>query len=212
MSPEVTWDPSAGEAFVSRNGAAIDAPTEQLELPVETASEPEPVPTDDSEESAPSPEETTEEKEPQGFNRQQVGAINHWKERGYDMESVLSWVDGGEETPISDCAYQLAAEKFGSDDPKEMGKAIGVLAAVHSNQKAFDYEVPETLESLPDHVEQNLVTQLGGEFASEVVNLNHRVQTGEMTYAEAQAYVFSKPDLLNKMMHAADKDWLRFSI
>ena len=46
MSPEVTWDPSAGEAFVSRDGASLEVPTEQLDLPVEPADESEPTPTD----------------------------------------------------------------------------------------------------------------------------------------------------------------------
>lgn len=205
---EVTFDPAEGGAFESRNGRPLDGnvevvqPDEQPEE-IEQPDELE-LPTEDEH------QEPLEEQQT-GFTPNQQGAIDFWNERGYDMQSVLGWVDG-ETSAISDAAYELAAEKFGGSNPEEQGRILGTLAMVHRNQEAFDYEAPEELESLPDHVEQKLVDEMGGEFASAAVNLNYKVVSGEMTYAEAQRYVFDNPALLQQFIEAADKGLLRFSI
>ena len=97
--PEVTWDPEAGDAFVSHNGAPIEeAPApieEQLELPVAESVD-EPV------------EETPEEQEESPYSPTQQAVITKLTAAGMDVKAAFDWADSEESTLTKDTYDRLA--------------------------------------------------------------------------------------------------------
>ena len=190
MSPEVTYDPQAGEAFVSHNGAPIEeAPTppideeitEQQELPFEETLE-----SDDLEE------------EESSYTPNQQVAINKLTSMGMDVEAAFAWADSDEST-LSDDTYNRLADALGDSDPSVVELSALALGFAKSNP---DWIASEC-ESFSQTQEQALVDCVGGEHTSTIVNLGYKISSGEIDVSDAYKQVAQQPELRNAFIKAA---------
>ena len=201
--PEVTFDPQAGEAFVSVNGQPLEASPE-----VDPPSSYEP-----HEESAPSPIYEEEEvgatyEEPEqddldGFNDVQRAAIEGWTERGIDALGALEWA-ASDDSPLNDETFGRISQLVQDEDPEVVSAAMGVLTLVQQRPDAFDLADDYVGTEWSQEQEHQLVDCVGGEYASEIINLNYRINSGEITRGEAFRYVASNPELQNAYLAAAN--------
>ena len=90
------------------------------------------------------------------------------------------------------------------EDPAVVGVAMGALALAQQRPDVFDLADENVGTEWSQEQEHELVDCVGGTAASEIINLNYRINSGEITRAEAFRYVASNPELQNAYLQAAN--------
>ena len=203
---EVTFDSSSGEAFASKNGQPIEAvePVNQP-LPQEdynntpdgvVESIADQVDSDEFDDDAEELEETD-------FSPTQQAVINKLGQMGLDVPSAFEWADSDDCT-LDAGTYDRLANAITSDDPMlvELGALAVSFAKNYPDSVADDSEQ----QSFSQEQEHQLVDEIGGENASEIVNLSFKLAAGEIDKEQAFAYVSQRPSLRNAFIRAVQKD------
>ena len=126
---EVTFDPEAGETFVSHNGAPIDAGPIQEEIVSEGPTEEPPL------------EETeTEEEEESSYSPHQQAAIDKLTSMGLPVEKAFAWADSDEST--SDDSYNRLSDALGDSDPAVVELAALAVGFAHRSDSVVGDETP----------------------------------------------------------------------
>ena len=195
MSPEFTFDAQAGEAFESRNGSPVEAPAPSIELSNEPAAEE--FIEDPQEDLIDQPEQEVQEAE---YSPNQQAAIDRLGVMGLDVERGFDFLDS-DQSPLSDGAYDRLASALGDEDPQvvELGALVAGFAERFQDSIVGD-DVP--FGGFTQEQEHQLADLIGGEHASDIVNLNFRLNSGEITIEDAFRFVAKKPSLRNAYVKA----------
>ena len=196
---EVTFDPSAGDAFVSRNGQALDN-QEPVSSEEELVQEPS-ITTEQT--TSATFEEPEEIDQLSGFSELQRDAINSWPESGIYARAALEWAVS-DESGLNQETITRMGHHLQNEDPAVVGVAMGALAPAQQRPDIFDLADENVGTEWSQEQEHELVDCVGGAAALEIINLNYRINSGEITRAEAFRYVATNPELQNAYLTAAN--------
>jgi hypothetical protein len=138
-----------------------------------------------------------EEQQPEeevGLNPVQEQAANSWKQAGLDPEAAMNWADSPE-SPLSEDTYNRVGELLNDENPEVVQLSMGLLGLAHRSTEFFNLESEQVAESFSEEQQHGLVDVVGGEYASEIVNTNYRLMTGEISKADAIREVAMNPSL-----------------
>ncbi len=210
---EVTFDPQAGGAFVSQNGQPLETPQEALEAPVEEMTslddylspESSQEPTQELIEEEDVDEEETDELD--DLSADQQAAVSYWEKFGFDAVDALKWTDT-EECPLSDESYHRLGDLLNDSNSDTVELSMGLIALAKRKPDFFDFDDTYAGVDFNQEQEHALVDEIGGEHTSEIINLNFKLKSGEMSRDDAIRYVSARPKLRNAYFKAACKGLL----
>ena len=208
MANEVTYDPAAGEAFVSHNGQPVEeAPEARQSRAVEQEVAPSLSP--DKPEEIETPE--TEDDDLDDLTDVQRESLDYWKSMGIDAKEALKWCDT-DECPFSPETYERFGPLLNDSDPETVKLAVGLISWAKQSPDHFDFKDEYYGVSFSEEQQHELADAIGEEYASEIVNLNYKLTTDEITREQAIRYVASKPKLRNAYLKAAKAELLLIHI